>query len=50
VAIASLRLAMARRSGQFSDVIEQVNLLDDSIADDASEPIAMGSELRASRC
>jgi LuxR family maltose regulon positive regulatory protein len=47
VAIASLRLALARRSGQFSEVIEQVNLLDASIADDSSEPIAMGSELRA---
>jgi LuxR family transcriptional regulator, maltose regulon positive regulatory protein len=47
VAIASLRLALARRSGQFSEVIEQVNLLDASIADESSEPIAMGSELRA---
>jgi LuxR family maltose regulon positive regulatory protein len=47
VAIASLRLALARRSGQFSEVIEQVNLLDASIADESSEPLAMGSELRA---
>ena len=46
VAIASLRLALARRSGQFTEVIEQVNLLDASIADDSTEPIAMGSELR----
>jgi LuxR family transcriptional regulator, maltose regulon positive regulatory protein len=46
VAIASLRLALARRSGQFTEVIEQVNLLDASIADDAGELIAMGSELR----
>jgi LuxR family transcriptional regulator, maltose regulon positive regulatory protein len=46
VAIASLRLAIARRSGQFSEVIEQVNLLDASIADESSEPIVMGSELR----
>ena len=46
VAIASLRLALARRSGQFSEVIEQVNLLDASIADESSEPIAMSSELR----
>ncbi len=46
VAIASLRLAMARRSGQFSEVIEQVKLLDASIADASSEPIAMESELR----
>jgi LuxR family maltose regulon positive regulatory protein len=47
VAIASLRLAAARRSGQFSEVIEQVSLLDASIADESSEPLAMGSELRA---
>ncbi|MEA2218408.1 MAG: LuxR family transcriptional regulator, maltose regulon positive regulatory protein [Solirubrobacteraceae bacterium] len=46
VAIASLRLALARRSGQFTEVVEQVKLLDASIADDSSEPIAMGSELR----
>src|SRR3954447_219382 len=46
VAIASLRLALARRSGQFTEVIDQVNLLDASIADESSEPIAMGSELR----
>jgi LuxR family maltose regulon positive regulatory protein len=46
VAIASLRLALARRSGQFSEVVEQVNLLDASIADESNEPIAMGSELR----
>ncbi|HEY1568828.1 MAG TPA: LuxR C-terminal-related transcriptional regulator, partial [Solirubrobacteraceae bacterium] len=47
VAIASLRLAMARRSGQFSEVIEQVNVLDASIAGEANDQIAMGSELRA---
>ena len=47
VAIASLRLALARRSGQFTEVIEQVNLLDASISDESSEPIGMGSELRA---
>jgi LuxR family maltose regulon positive regulatory protein len=40
VANASLRLALARRSGQFSEIIEQVSLLDASIADDSSEPIA----------
>ncbi|MBO0745659.1 MAG: AAA family ATPase, partial [Candidatus Dormibacteraeota bacterium] len=33
VAIASLRLALARRSGRFTEVIEQVNLLDVSVAD-----------------
>jgi LuxR family transcriptional regulator, maltose regulon positive regulatory protein len=47
VAIASLRLALTRRSGQFTQVIEQVKLLDASIADESIEPIAMGSELRA---
>jgi LuxR family transcriptional regulator, maltose regulon positive regulatory protein len=47
VAIASLRLAMARRSGEFSEVIEQVSLLDGSIADESNDQIAMGSELRA---
>jgi LuxR family transcriptional regulator, maltose regulon positive regulatory protein len=47
VAIASLRLALARRSGQFSEVIEQVRMLDASISDESSEPIGMDSELRA---
>src|SRR3982075_1611597 len=46
VAIASLRLALARRSGQFSEVIEQVNLLDVSVANESNEQIATGSELR----
>ena len=47
VAIAALRLALARRSGQFTEVMEQVNLLDASTADQSSGQIAMGSELRA---
>ena len=46
VAIASLRLGLARRSGQFSEVVEQVKMLDASVADAAGEPFAMGSELR----
>src|SRR5256885_1508656 len=46
VAIASLRLALARHSGQFSEVIEEVKMLDASMADASSEPLAMGSELR----
>src|SRR5207244_155410 len=46
VAIASLRLALARRSGQFTEVMEQVNLLDASTAGESSDQIAMGSELR----
>ena len=46
VAIASLRLALARRSGHFTEVIEQVDLLDASISDGSNEQIAMSSELR----
>jgi LuxR family transcriptional regulator, maltose regulon positive regulatory protein len=46
VAIASLRLALARRSGQFSEVIEQAKLLDASISDASNEQIAIDSELR----
>jgi LuxR family maltose regulon positive regulatory protein len=46
VAVASLRLALARRSGQFAEVIEQVNLLDASIAGESNDQIAMDSELR----
>jgi LuxR family maltose regulon positive regulatory protein len=47
VAIASLRLALARRNGRFTEVIEQVNLLNASISEDPNEQIGMGSELRA---
>jgi LuxR family maltose regulon positive regulatory protein len=47
VAVAALRLAMARRSGQFSEVIEQVNLLDASISGESKDQIAIGSDLRA---
>jgi LuxR family maltose regulon positive regulatory protein len=46
MAIDSLRLTMARRSGQFTEVIEQVNLLDASIAK-AKELMAIGGELGA---
>jgi LuxR family maltose regulon positive regulatory protein len=46
VAIASLRLALARRSGQFTEVIEQVSLLNTSIAGESSELVAMSSDLR----
>src|SRR6202043_2315405 len=34
------------RSGQFTEVVEQVNLLDASTADESSDRIAIGSELR----
>lgn len=47
VAIASLRLALARRSGRFGEVIELVKLLDASISDESNDQIAMGRELRA---
>ena len=47
VAIASLRLALARRSGQFGEVLDQVNLLDASISNESNDRVAMGSELRA---
>src|SRR6266702_344564 len=47
VAIASLRLALARRSGKFTEAMEQVNLLETSIGDKSSEEIGMSSELRA---
>jgi LuxR family maltose regulon positive regulatory protein len=47
VATASLRLGLARRGGEFTEVIEQVNLLDASIGDESIEPASIGSELRA---
>src|SRR5246127_3861837 len=37
LAIASLRLALARRSGRFGEVIEQVNLLDASISVESND-------------
>lgn len=47
VAIASLRLALARRSGRFAEVIEQVQLLDASTADGSRDSTRMDAELRA---
>jgi LuxR family maltose regulon positive regulatory protein len=47
IANASLRLALARRSGQFAQVVEQVNLLDSSTAGGSSDLIGMDTELRA---
>ena len=47
IANASLRLALARRSGQFAEVVEQVNLLGASTADGSSDRIGMDAELRA---
>jgi LuxR family maltose regulon positive regulatory protein len=47
IATASLRLTLARRSGQLADVVEQVKLLDVSTADRSGELLAMDPELRA---
>jgi len=47
VANASLRLALARRSGRFAEVVEQVKELDTSTADGSSDLTGMGTELRA---
>ena len=44
---ASLRLALARRSGRFAAVVEQVKMLDTSTAVGSSDLIGMDSELRA---
>jgi LuxR family maltose regulon positive regulatory protein len=46
VATASLRLALARRSGRFTEVIERLSAFDASITGESSEPLAMNSELR----
>jgi len=47
LAIAALRLALARRSGRFSEVIDQVKMLDASVAEDTSgESATMDTELR----
>src|SRR5256884_5928699 len=48
VAIASLRLALARRSGKFTEAMEQVNLLEASIGDKSSEEIGMSTRLNSS--
>ena len=47
IANASLRLALARRSGRFAEVVEQVNLLDASTADGSNDLIGMDAGLRA---
>ena len=46
IANASLRLALARRSGQFAEVVEQVKELGALTADGSSELIGMDTELR----
>jgi LuxR family maltose regulon positive regulatory protein len=47
IATASLRLTLARRSGQLAEVVEQVKLLDASTADESSDLLGMDPELRA---
>jgi LuxR family transcriptional regulator, maltose regulon positive regulatory protein len=47
IATASLRLTLARRSGQLADVVEQVKLLDASTAGGSSDLSGMDPELRA---
>ena len=47
VATSSLRLALARHSGRFAEVIDQVNVLDASIADPSNDSSGVGSEQRA---
>jgi LuxR family maltose regulon positive regulatory protein len=47
VAIASLKLSLARRRGQLADVIEQAKFLAAPLAGQSGEDIALGSDLRA---
>jgi LuxR family maltose regulon positive regulatory protein len=47
IANASLRLALARRSGRFAEVAEQVNLLHASTRDGSTDVVGMDTELRA---
>jgi LuxR family maltose regulon positive regulatory protein len=47
VAIASLKLSLARRRGHLADVIEQVKFLASPVTGQSDEDIALGSDLRA---
>jgi LuxR family transcriptional regulator, maltose regulon positive regulatory protein len=47
VAVAALKLSLARRRGQLADVIEQVRFLASPVTGQSDEDIALGSELRA---
>jgi LuxR family transcriptional regulator, maltose regulon positive regulatory protein len=47
VAVASLRLSLARRRGDLAGVIEQVRFLDSPVTGQSGEDIALGSDLRA---
>jgi LuxR family transcriptional regulator, maltose regulon positive regulatory protein len=47
VAVASLKLSLARRRGDLAGVIEQVKFLDSPLTGQSGEDIALGSDLRA---
>ncbi|HEV2259735.1 MAG TPA: AAA family ATPase, partial [Streptosporangiaceae bacterium] len=47
VAIASLKLSLARRRGHLADVLDQVKLLASPVTGQSAEDIALGSDLRA---
>jgi LuxR family transcriptional regulator, maltose regulon positive regulatory protein len=47
VAIAALKLSLARRRGHLADLLEQVEFLNSPIAGPSDEDIALGSDLRA---
>jgi LuxR family maltose regulon positive regulatory protein len=47
VAIASLKLSLARRRGHLAGVVEQVRLLASPVTGQSDEDIALGSDLRA---
>ena len=47
VALAALKLSLARRRGHLADVLEQVEFLNSPIAGQSDEDIALGSDLRA---
>ncbi len=47
VAVAALKLSLARRRGQLAGVIEQARFLDSPVTGPSDEDIALGSDLRA---
>ena len=47
VAIAALKLSLARRRGQLAEVLEQVTFLNSPVTGPSDEDIALGSDLRA---
>jgi LuxR family maltose regulon positive regulatory protein len=47
VAVASLRLSLARRRGHFAGVLERTKFLDSPVTGESDEDIALGNDLRA---